>query len=132
MAIFAVQTVTTIAPLQQAKQALCAPSHTEGTSWDGWGGSGDDDTGIEWEYLHSGFGIARITAVNGTTATAEVISYIPSQVVGEDNASYKWAKYAWNSVNGYPGTVVLLSTTSLLRRIDSVPSDYLGQPYWGL
>lgn len=35
------------------------PSHTEGTSWDGWGGSGDDDTGIEWEYLHSGFGIAR-------------------------------------------------------------------------
>ncbi len=19
---------------------------------DGWGGSGDDDTGIEWEYLH--------------------------------------------------------------------------------
>lgn len=82
------------------------PSHTEGTSWDGWGGSGDDDTGIEWEYLHSGFGIARITAANGTTATAEVISYIPSQVVGEDNASYKWAKYAWNSVNGYPGTVV--------------------------
>ncbi len=33
-------------------------------------GSGDDDTGIEWEYLHSGFGIARITAANGTTATA--------------------------------------------------------------
>ncbi|MBB8532717.1 hypothetical protein HEO92_022495 [Escherichia coli] len=88
------------------KTGTLRPSHTEGTSWDGWGGSGDDDTGIEWEYLHSGFGIARITAVNGTTATAEVISYIPSQVVGEDNASYKWAKYAWNSVNGYPGTVV--------------------------
>ena len=35
-----------------------------------------------------------------------MISYIPSQVVGEDNASYKWAKYARNSVNGYPGTVV--------------------------
>lgn len=76
------------------KTGTLRPSHTEGTSWDGWGGSGDDDTGIEWEYLHSGFGIARITAANGTTATAEVISYIPSQVVGEDNASYKWAKYA--------------------------------------
>lgn len=88
------------------KTGTLRPSHTEGTSWDGWGGSGDDDTGIEWEYLHSGFGIARITAANGTTATAEVISYIPSQVVGEDNASYKWAKYTWNSVNGYPGTVV--------------------------
>ena len=100
MAIFAVQTVTTIAPLQQAKQALCA-LRIQGTSWDGWGGSGDDDTGIEWKYLHSGFGIARITAANGTTATAEVISYIPSRVVGEDNASYKWAKYARNSVNGF-------------------------------
>lgn len=88
------------------KTGTLRPSHTEGTSWDGWGGSGDDDTGIEWEYLHSGFGIARISAANGTTATAEVISYIPSQVVGEDNASYKWAKYAWNSINGYPGTVV--------------------------
>ncbi len=88
------------------KTGTLRPSHTEGTSWDGWGGSGDDDTGIEWEYLHSGFGIARITAANGTTATAEVISYIPSQIVGEDNASYKWAKYAWNSINGYPGTVV--------------------------
>lgn len=76
------------------KTGTLRPSHTEGTSWDGWGGSGDDDTGIEWEYLHSGFGIARISAANGTTATAEVISYIPSQVVGEDNASYKWAKYA--------------------------------------
>ncbi len=43
------------------KTGTLRPSHTEGTSWDGWGGSGDDDTGIEWEYLHSGFGIARIT-----------------------------------------------------------------------
>lgn len=52
------------------KTGTLRPSHTEGTSWDGWGGSGDDDTGIEWEYLHSGFGIARITVANGTTATA--------------------------------------------------------------
>lgn len=84
------------------KTGTLRPSHTEGMAWDGWGG----DTGIQWEYLHSGFGIVRITAASGTTATATVISYIPSQVVGSANASYKWAKYAWNSVNGYPGTVV--------------------------
>jgi hypothetical protein len=30
------------------KTGTLRPSHTEGTSWDGWGGSGDDDTGIEW------------------------------------------------------------------------------------
>lgn len=90
------------------KTGTLRPSHTEGMSWDGWGGTGDDDTGIQWEYLHSGFGIVRITAVasDGLTATATVISYIPSQVVGSDNASYKWARFAWNSVNGYPGTVV--------------------------
>jgi len=86
------------------KSGSLRPSHTEGMSWDGWGG----DTGIQWEYLHSGFGIAKITAVasNGRSATATVVSFIPSQVVGSGNASYKWARYAWNSKNGYPGTVV--------------------------
>ncbi|MEN4419355.1 hypothetical protein VB116_23270, partial [Enterobacter hormaechei subsp. xiangfangensis] len=45
-------------------------------------------------------------ASDGLTATATVVSYIPSQVVGSANGSYKWARYAWNSVNGYPSTVV--------------------------
>ena len=90
------------------KTGTLRPSHTEGMAFDGWGGTGDSDTGIQWEYLHSGFGIVRITAVGGggTTATATVISRIPENVVGSTKASYKWARYAWNSVNGYPGTVV--------------------------
>jgi len=80
------------------------PSHTEGMAWDGWSG----DSGIQWEYLHSGFGVARITSVaaDGLTATATVISYLPSQVTGSTNGSYKWAHFAWNASNGYPGTVV--------------------------
>lgn len=90
------------------KTGTLRPSHTEGMAWDGWGGSGDDDTGIQWEYLHSGFGIVRITAVSADalTATATVVSRIPSNAVGSAHASYKWARYAWNSLNGYPGTVV--------------------------
>lgn len=90
------------------KTGTLRPSHTEGMVWDGWGGTGDDDTGVQWEYLHSGFGIARITAVagDGLSATADVISRIPENAVGSDKASYKWARYAWNSVNGYPATVV--------------------------
>lgn len=86
------------------KTGTLRPSHTEGRAWDGWSG----DTGVLWEYLHSGFGICRITAVagNGLTATATVVSRIPSNAVGSASASYKWARYAWNSVNGYPGTVV--------------------------
>lgn len=89
------------------KTGTLRPSHDEGMAWDGWGGSGDTDTGVQWEYLHSGFGIARITAVasNALSATATVISRIPSNVVGSTKASYKWARFAWNSVNGYPSTV---------------------------
>ncbi|HGW1252719.1 hypothetical protein B6I54_04680 [Klebsiella pneumoniae] len=92
----------------EGKTGTLRPSHTEGMAWDGWGGTGDDDTGVQWEYLHSGFGIVRITAVagDGLTATADVVSRIPENVVGADKASYKWARYAWNSVNGYPATVV--------------------------
>ncbi|EJO9547607.1 hypothetical protein NU260_002127 [Cronobacter sakazakii] len=90
------------------KTGTLRPSHTEGMSWDGWGGTGDSATGVQWEYLHSGFGIARINSVSsdGLSAQATVISYIPNQVLGAANASYKWARFAWNSVNGYPGTVV--------------------------
>lgn len=90
------------------KTGTLRPSHTEGMAWDGWGGSGTDDTGVQWEYLHSGNGLCRILSIgsNGLTATATVISRIPSNVVGSGKASYKWARYAWNSVNGYPGTVV--------------------------
>ncbi|MEW5560608.1 hypothetical protein AB1287_10215 [Enterobacter asburiae] len=90
------------------KTGTLRPSHTDGMAWDGWGGTGDDDTGIQWEYLHSGFGIVRITAVAGDhkSATASVVSRIPENVVGSTKASYKWAPYAWNSVKGYPGTVV--------------------------
>lgn len=89
------------------KTGTLRPSHDEGMAWDGWGGSGDTDTGVQWEYLHSGFGIARITAValDALSATATVISRIPSNVVGSTKASYKWARFAWNSVNGYPSTV---------------------------
>ncbi|EAS1718289.1 hypothetical protein NW19_06795 [Salmonella enterica] len=92
----------------KGKTGTLRPSHTEGMAWDGWGGTGSDDTGVQWEYLHSGFGIARITAVagDGLSATADVISRIPENAVGSDKASYKWARYAWNSVNGYPSTVV--------------------------
>lgn len=113
------------------KTGTLRPSHTEGMSWDGWGSNGEDDeeaTGVQWEYLHSGFGIAEITAVagDGLSATAKVQSYIPSQVVGAGNASYKWARYAWNSVNGYPGTVVYYQ-----ERLYFAASSTYPQTIWG-
>lgn len=85
------------------KTGTLRPSHTEGMSWDGWGG----DNGIQWEYLHSGFGIVKIESVgsDGKTATGKVISYLPSNAVTATNASHKWARAAWNKELGYPSTV---------------------------
>jgi hypothetical protein len=75
------------------------PVHREGARYDG-------DTGVQWQYVHSGYGIARITAVAGTTATADVISEIPSQAVGGGNDSLRWSFAAWDDVLGYPDVVV--------------------------
>ena len=90
-----------------------APTHTTGDSWDGWAVAGSDAYGVLWRYLHSGFGVCRITSVSsdGLTATADVVTRqdgeieLPAQVVGAENATYKWAHYAWNDNDGYPGTV---------------------------
>ncbi|WP_145548550.1 hypothetical protein [Yersinia massiliensis] len=106
------------------KTGSLRPSHSEGTSYDGWSG----DSGVQWEYLHSGFGIVRINTVSGDhkTASCTVISYLPSNVVASTNASYKWAHYAWNSVNGYPGTVVYYQ-----QRLFFAASTKYPQTIWG-
>jgi len=83
--------------LNAATTGSVKPVHREGARFDG-------DTGVQWEYVHSGYGILRITAVAGTTATATVISEIPSQAVG-GNLSLRWSFSAWDSVLGYPDLV---------------------------
>lgn len=74
------------------------PSHTEGARYDG----ADTSTVCQWQYLHSGYGWAKITAQAGTTATATVLSTIPDQAVGSGNASKNWAFGAWSAAEGYP------------------------------
>lgn len=62
------------------------------------------DGAVTWRYLHSGFGICRITAVaSGTSATATVILRIPDETTA--TASYKWAFEAWGGNQGYPASV---------------------------
>lgn len=63
------------------------PTHASGTAADGDGSSinGTDiaKQGVEWLYMHSGYGICRITAVaSGTSATATVLVTLPEAVVG--------------------------------------------------
>lgn len=62
------------------------------------------DGAVTWRYLHSGFGICRITAVaSGTSATATVIMAIPNESTA--TATYKWAFEAWGGNQGYPSCV---------------------------
>lgn len=52
------------------------PSTLEGREYDG-------DPGVGWEYIHSGFGIVKITSVESTTsATATVMTTVPHTLVG--------------------------------------------------
>jgi len=74
------------------------PVHREGARIDG-------DAGVSWEYVHSGYGIARINSVSGTTANATVISEIPSQAVSVGAASLRWSFASWDIIQGYPDLV---------------------------
>jgi hypothetical protein len=95
------------------------PTHLEGEEWDGPGDTAEGEDGqaagywknygVKWSYMHSGFGIARITAVavDGLSATAPVISTFPAEVVGSGNKSYRWSTGGFGGADGYPRSVTI-------------------------
>lgn len=64
------------------------PVHESGKAWDGPGdtrttGTDDYAVGVEWEYLHSGYGIVQITGyISPTQVTGVVTKRLPDAVVG--------------------------------------------------
>jgi hypothetical protein len=81
------------------------PIHEEGAEADGDGNPIDTlatRAGVEWTYRHSLYGVARITAQAGTTATADVITYLP---VVSPKTSTIWSFGAWSDEQGYPALV---------------------------
>lgn len=64
------------------------PTHETGREWDGPGTQREFDTilytvGVEWEYLHSGYGIVEITGfTDARTVTGIVRRTLPPEVVG--------------------------------------------------
>lgn len=91
------------------------PVHTEGRVWDGPAGTSIDTTksdgdGVEWEYRHSGYGWAKITAIGGggTTATATVLLnngrlQLPASFT--TTGTTRWAKSAFSQARGWPTSV---------------------------
>ena len=72
------------------------PTHEYGRAWDGSGYTRSDGVanytvGVEWEYIHSGFGILKITAyASGVSVTAQVQETVPDSCVGAAAASTTW------------------------------------------
>lgn len=65
------------------------PTHTEGV---------ENDGGVNWTYLHSGYGTVEITGVtDSVTATAKVLDYIPQEIVSE--GTYLWEYSLFGSTN---------------------------------
>ena len=92
--------------------AICGeelPVHTRGKYWDGTGEEQKGDgavgsIGVEWEYLHSGYGHVRITAViSPTEATGEVLARLPEELTTQP--SHRWAFGAWSAAAGWPDNV---------------------------
>lgn len=75
--------------------------HKRGTSSDG---------GVSWTYLHSGWGIARITAYTSpTSVTADVVSTLPAEVTSGGlnglTSTTRWAFASFSAVQGWPTCV---------------------------
>lgn len=89
------------------------PDWTEGTSLDG-------DDGVQWQYLHSGFGIVKITGfTNSTHVTATVVTRLPELTVS--TTSYNWAKAAWSASQGYPATSIYHQSRMVFGGTSSQP-----------
>lgn len=109
--------------LTSATTGAVTPAHTEGSRFDG-------DTGVNWQYLHSGYGWAKITAVavDGFSATVDILSHIPAGAVGSGNPSTQWSFGAWSAAEGYPTHVCFFRERLWFARgtklWGSVPSDF--------
>lgn len=89
------------------------PTHTQDSASDG---------GVTWAYHDQGFGIARITAVSGTTATATVLTAFPHSCTG--TASYKWAFSPWSDAEGYPSVATFHQQRLFLAGSPSKPNTF--------
>jgi hypothetical protein len=97
------------------------PIHEEGAETDGDGSaiaSFAQRAGVEWTYRHSLYGVARITAAAGLTATALVLSYMP---VVSPAVSKIWAFGAWGASQGYPGLVTYYQDRFVLANSPGQP-----------
>jgi hypothetical protein len=83
--------------LNAATSGNVKPTHTSGAKFDG-------KTGVQWNWTDQGFGIVLITSVaaDGKSAQGTVIVDLPRTLKGAATPSFRWAKQAWNTTDGFP------------------------------
>jgi len=96
------------------------PTHEEGVGSDG---------AVEWAFVHAGYGVARITAVaSGTSATADVLTEMPAEVVTGVTPTKTWEFGAWSTEAGWPSSAAFyrgrLAVGGGLRRWFSGADDF--------
>ena len=85
----------------------------------------DGNPGIEWEYLHSGFGIAVITGyTDARNVSATVVVRLPTTNNPDvpDN-TYLWALCAWGSFQGWPSTTAYFQDRQLFGNTPRLPMN---------
>lgn len=94
-----------------------APVHLQGTRFDG-----QMSTACQWTYLHSGYGVCRVTGFTSTTVVSiTVLSRIPST-----SAVTNWREGAFSNHRGWPTACCLQGA-----RLWLAGTSYQPQTCWG-
>jgi hypothetical protein len=91
------------------------PRHLTGTESDGT---------LDWEYIHSGEGYAKITNVAAQVATVDIDTgghRLPASTVSA--ATFRWAFAAWSAVNGYPHVPLFHENRLVFAATDAEPQS---------
>lgn len=113
--------------INAATSGSAPPTHERGKAYDGL-------TGVQWEYINSGYGVVRITAftdpanVNGTVVTDEDsgLKELPVEVILVGTSRVQLG--AWSQTTEYPSAVTFFRNrlwwAGQLRLWGSVPDDF--------
>lgn len=118
---------------QLGKTGANPPTHTSGAQWDGLSTS-TSAAGVKWLYLHSGYGVMKITAyTSASEVTAVVVSdeYVPDELcataeseVPGDGGTNRWSEGAWSYKRGFPKIVTLHQDRLTAANTTAKPSTW--------
>lgn len=103
----------------QGKSGASPPIHLVGAEWDGSTPAGDN--AVKWLYLHSGFGVAKITGFTDSTHVAcQAVTYVPDEI--NLAGTWRWSEAAFSDYRGWPKFCAIHKTRLYLMSTASDPT----------